>query len=316
MLLVLAVMLMAGVVLSGCGNGEDLYMEGKVNIVTSFYPLYDFAVKIGGAHVQVYNLIPTGVEPHDWTPKAKDMKNIIQADMFIYNGAGFEGWVHNFLGSLDADNGPMIVEASRGVELIHTQHDHDEQSDEHDHDHDNEGHHHSDIDPHTWLSPKQAQVIAANVKNALVQVDPDHASEFEANYKTVQEQLQRIDDQLNMITEHASRRTIFVSHESFGYLARDYGLKQVGIMGLSPDAEPTPQRLKEIRKLAEEQDVKYILFEELTTPKLAETIAKSLGIGTLILNPIEGLTDEQQQAGEDYFSIMKQNLSTLEQALQ
>lgn len=311
MLSMLIVLLVASVALSGCGNGEDLVVEGKVNVVTSFYPLYDFAKKIGGEHVEVYLLIPAGVEPHDWTPKAKDMKRIIQADVFIYNGAGFEGWVHNFLDTLDPNDGPMIVEASQGVNLIHTEHD------EHEHHHDeHDDHDHGDIDPHTWLSPLQAQVIAANVKEALKQVDPDHASAFEASFANVQSQLQEIDEQLRDIVANANLRTIFVSHESFGYLARDYGLEQIGVMGLSPDAEPTPQRLKEIRNQAEELGVRYILFEELTTPELANTIAKSLGIGTLILNPIEGLTEKQQQAGEDYFSLMKHNLNTLEQALQ
>src|SRR5690606_34959127 len=104
------------------------------------------------------------------------------------------------------------------------------------------------------------------------QVDPEHTSVYEANFADVLEQLQAIDGQLKQLTANASLRTIFVSHESFGYLARDYGITQVGVMGLSPDAEPTPQRLKEIRKLAEEHGVQYILFEELTTPDLAETI--------------------------------------------
>ncbi len=346
-LMLAAVLLAAGC--SNANNGGGAIVEGKVNVVTSFYPLYDFATKIGGEHVHAVNLVPTGVEPHDWTPKAQDMKNIVDADLFIYNGADFEGWVHDFLDTLKSGEGPAVIVAARGVPLIetaehdhddhegeahedhdhddhegeaHEDHDHDDHEDEaheeHAHEEDDHGHNHShgDYDPHIWLSPKQAMIIAANIRQALIDADPAHEQDYTANYDKLIGQLQELDAELTRIAGSGAKKEFVVSHESFGYVARDYGLVQMGVMGLSPDAEPTVKRMQEIKAFAEEHQIKYILFEELVSSKLAETLASSLNIETMVLNPLEGLTEEQQKAGADYFSIMKSNLTTLEKALQ
>jgi zinc transport system substrate-binding protein len=290
-------------VVVGCGSSIDFTIQGKVNVVTSFYPLYDFVKKIGGEHVNVVNLVPAGVEPHDWSPKPRDMSNITKADVFIYNGAGFEGWADDFLDSLKKDSPLLIVEATRDVDLIETGEPEDKQD-------------HGDVDPHAWISPLQAKVMARTIKDRIIEADPSHKDDYEANYSVLAERLQQLHDRLVQIVSQAPKQEIVVSHEAFGYIARDYGITQVGVMGLSPEAEPTVQRMNEITKFAEEHNIKYILFEELVSPKLAETLAKSLGIETLVLNPIEGLTEEQEKTKEDYFTIMDYNLTTIEKALQ
>lgn len=297
----------------GCGNANDFTVEGKVNVVTSFYPLYDFAQKIGGEYVNIVNLVPAGIESHDWSPKPRDMSNIAKADIFIYNGAGFEGWVEDFLDSLKKDSTLLVVEAIHDVDLIEIgkqeEEGHEEEGQEDDHDH-------GDVDPHAWISPLQAKVIAGTIKEHLIEADPTHKNEYEANYNLLADRLQQLHDQLTQIVNAAPKKEIVVSHEAFGYIARDYGITQFGVMGLSPDSEPTIQRMKEITEYAKEHEIKYILFEELVSPKLAETLAKTLDIETLVLNPIEGLTEEQEKANEDYFTIMEYNLTTIEKALQ
>ncbi|MEX1029391.1 MAG: metal ABC transporter substrate-binding protein [Paenibacillaceae bacterium] len=293
----------------GCSGSNDFTVEGKVNVVTSFYPLYDFVTKIGGEHVNVVNLVPVGVEPHEWSPKPKDMSNITKADVFIYNGAGFEGWAEDFLDSLKKDSPLLVVEAIHDVDLIETGIHDDEQADE-------DGHDHGDVDPHAWISPLQAIVMAGTIKDHLIEADPAHKADYEANYDVLADRLQQLHEQLTQIVSQAPKQEIVVSHESFGYIARDYGITQVGVMGLSPDAEPTVRRLNEITKFAKKHDIQYILFEDLVSPKLAETLAKSLHIKTLVLNPIEGLTEEQKNAKDDYFTIMANNLTTIEKALQ
>lgn len=334
---VLAVVLLA----AGCGGGPSSADQGhdggqttKLQVVASFFPLYDFATKIGGEHVDVYNLVPAGVDSHDWTPKLQDMQRITGADVFLYLGAGYEGWVGTMHEVLDAPEGPMVVEASRGANLLrlsdsaasggHEDRHGDDQADDHaeghaeghGHDHANgHGHAHHDTDPHVWLSPKQAVFLADNIRDAFIAANPDHRPDFEAGHAELVSRLQELDRELEKVAAEASRRTFIVSHESFGYLARDYGLKQIGVMGLSPDAEPTMGKLREIRETVETEGIRYILFEQLVSPKVAETLADSLGIGTLVLNPLEGLTEEQKRAGEDYFSIMARNLTSLAKAL-
>ncbi len=332
----LLLLLVLALMIAGCStDNRNLMVEGKVNVITSFYPLYDFTVKIGGDYVNAINLVPAGVEPHDWTPKARDMVNITKSDVFIYNGADFEGWVQDFLDTLDAADGPVVIAASAGVKLIDSAehehgdgHDeHDEHADEHDHGHAEEDdehadehehaddHEHGDFDPHVWLSPKQAMLMAAAIRDALVEADPAHADAYHSNYDDLSSRLAELDAELTRIATNSTKKEFVVSHESFGYLARDYGLVQVAVMGLSPDAEPTVRRMQEIKQFVEEHDIQYILFEELVSSKLAETLANSLNIKTMVLNPLEGLTEEQQRAGEDYISIMKSNLTTLEKAL-
>jgi|DewCreStandDraft_1066081.scaffolds.fasta_scaffold00129_53 zinc transport system substrate-binding protein len=341
----LLILFIASIVV-GCGNSNDFTVEGKVNVVTSFYPLYDFAQKIGGEHVNVINLVPAGVESHDWSPKPRDMSNITKADVFIYNGAGFEGWVDDFLDSLKKDSSLLVVEAIHDVDLIeigedaHAEEEHAEDAhaeEEHaenahaeeEHTEDahadeahadehagEEEHAHGDVDPHAWLSPLQAKAMAATIKEHLIEADPSHKDDYEANYSLLADRLQQLHDQFVQTVAQAPKKEIVVSHEAFGYIARDYGITQIGVMGLSPDAEPTVQRMNEITNFAKEHEIKYILFEELVSPKLAETLAKSLDIETLVLNPLEGLTEEQVTAKEDYFTIMAKNLTTIEKALQ
>jgi zinc transport system substrate-binding protein len=258
---------------AGCGNSNDFTVEGKVNVVTSFYPLYDFVTKIGGEHVNVINLVPVGVEPHEWSPKPRDMSNITKADVFIYNGAGLEGWVEDFIDSLKKDSPLLVVEAIHDVDLIETGVHDDVQVNEDEHDH-------GDVDPHAWISPLQAIVMASTIKDQLIVADPTHKADYVANYNVLADRFQQLHEQLTQIVSQAPKKEIVVSHEAFGYIARDYGITQVGVMGLSPDAEPTVQRLNEITKFAKAHHIQYILFEDLVSPKLAETLAKSLHIET------------------------------------
>lgn len=319
-LMCLAFMMLAGLTLAGCANSSGDLVEGKVNVVTSFYPLYNFAQKIGGEHVHVINLVATGVEAHDWTPKPKDMANLSKSDVFVYNGWGFEGWVEEFLGGSEADSDLIVVEAVQGIEPILLSEKDDEHEANEEEGHEEEAHaeenEHGEFDPHVWMSPLQAISIAENIMQGLVEADPGHQSEFAANFEALKQELEQLHEDYAAALSEASRKEVVVSHHAYGYLTRDYGLTQVAIMGISPDAEPTAQDIKKISEYVKEHDIRYILFEELASPKLAETLAKDVGIETLVFNPVEGLTEEQEERGEDYISIMRSNLTTLQKALQ
>jgi len=329
------------------GGGAE--PAGAVRVVTSFFPLYDFAKTIGGENADVVNMIPTGVEPHDWTPKSQDMVAVSRADLFVYQGGGFEGWTEDVLGGVDADS-LVVVEASRGIELMaasesgsEAAHAHEGESGEHadeahadeahteDEAHADEAHgegahgeaeahgeaahDHGDTDPHTWLSPRSALVMAQNVLDGFKAADPENAAVYEANFAKLKADLEALDRKYAEQLGAATNKEMVVSHQAFGYLARDYGLVQMPILGIASDGEPTAQDLKAISEFVKEHGVKYIFTEELVSNELAETLANDLGVQTLPLHPLEGLTEREAQAGETYVSLMEKNLDALVSAL-
>lgn len=299
-LAVLSLLIAMILLITACGGSKIELSNDKINVVASFYPLYDFAKKIGGDHIHAISATPSGVEPHDWEPKSKDITQILKADLFVYQGAGLEGWVHELMESKKSDAKVVAVEASSGLELIKA-----EEKDEH-----------GEFDPHAWLSPVNAKKMAENIKNGLVKVDAAHQSDYEANFKKLMEQLDQLDKNYKEAISKVNKKDIVVSHKAFAYLCRDYGLTQKAIMGLTPDSEPTAQDMKGINNFIKENNVKYIFFEELVSDKLAKTLANDLKIETMVLNPLEGLTDEQVKNGDDYISIMAKNLQNLVKALQ
>ena len=315
-------------VFSACGTTEKSESnnteEKKLQVYTSFYPMYDFTSKIAGDKVDVINLVPSGMEPHDWEPSTEDIANLEKADMLIYNGAGMEHWVEDVTKSL-SNKDIVLVEASEGLDLMEGHHHHDDEGEEtHDHEseeaHEHEGedateHEHS-LDPHVWTSIKNAKKEMENIKNALVKADAANAEYYEANFKMYSEKFDELDKKYETEIAKLPNKNIVVSHEAFGYLCKEYGLTQVGIEGLSPDSEPNPKRMAEIVEFVKENNVKVIFFEELVSPKVAESIAKETGATTDVLNPIEGLTEEQLKEGNDYISIMEQNLNSIVKALQ
>ncbi|MWC29242.1 metal ABC transporter solute-binding protein, Zn/Mn family [Paenibacillus sp. MMS18-CY102] len=287
------------VLLAGCGNQSNAKLaEDKTNVVTSFYPLYYLASEIGGKDTNVINLIPAGVEPHEWSPKSRDLDITSKAQLLLYNGAGLEGWIEDFLQGLPKSSKLITGQASDGIELL--QGEGDERS----------------LDPHTWVSPKSMLQMAGNVKQLLIQVDPAHQADYAANYEALITKLKALDERFTSKLAAVSHRDIVVSHQAFGYLARDYGLKQVPIMGLSPDAEPRAKDLLDITKFVKANGVKYIFFEELVSSTLADTLAREAKVDTMVLNPIEGLTPDQEKKGDDYVTLMDSNLQNLLKALQ
>ena len=298
------------------GNGEKgteadvVNIAGdKLKVMASFYPMYDFAQKIGGDQVEVTNMVPAGTEPHDWEPAASNIKGLEEADVFVYNGAGMEHWVPDVLASLD--NKKLIaVEASTGINLL--------EGSEHEEEENGEKDGHTDeitYDPHVWLAPENAKKEMENIKEALVSADPDHQEYYEKNYQTYAKKLDDLDAEYQEKLSDVKTRDVIAAHQAFGYLCQAYGLNQIGIEGLSADSEPDAARMKEIVDFAKEHQVKTIFFEELVSPKVSETIAKEIGAQAKMLNPLEGLSDEELAAGADYFFVMESNLETLVEAL-
>lgn len=290
-------------VLSGCTTktsiGKSSGNYSKISVYTSFYPMYDFAKKIGGDKINLTNLIPAGTEPHEWEPAPTDIANLENANVLIYNGAGMETWTDKVLKTLN--NKKLIaVEASKDIKLLdNTDKDEDLQ-----------------YDPHVWLNPMLAKKQTEAIKNAFVTADPSNKVYYEKNYTDIATKFDELDKEYKDAISKFTKKDIIVAHKAFGYISDAYGLRQVAIEGLNADSEPSPARMAEIMKFAKENNVKYIFFETLISPKVAEAIAKEAGAKTEALNPLEGLEEKDIQAGKDYFSVMRENLEALKKALQ
>lgn len=296
--------------LTGCGTqpADTAAGDGRLRVLTSFYPMYDFACKIGGDCIDVTNMVPSGTEPHDWEPSTNDLKNLEKADVFIYNGADMEPWADDLL--VSRSDTLRVVEASENVELRTTDGEH-----EHAHEHEDADHHHGDFDPHVWLDPENAKIEMEAIRDALCAADPENSTVFQSNYEKYAAELDALDAEFREKLAPLPNRTIVVAHEAFGYLCDAYGLTQVGIEGLSPDSEPDPGRMAEVIDFVREHGISTIFFEELVSPKVAEAIASETGAQAKMLSPLEGLSDEQAAAGADYFSVMHDNLAALMEAL-
>ena len=278
---------------SSASSTQTEETSSKLKVMTSFYPMYDFASKVGGDKVEVTNMTPAGTEPHDWEPSAKDITQLEKADVFIYNGADMEHWTDDVLNTLDSKE-ITVVEASKGIDLL------------------KEG---KSYDPHVWLNPLNAKKEMENIKDALVKADEKNKDYYEKNYETYAKKFDTLDSEYSTALSNVKNKNLIASHEAFGYLCEAYGLKQIGIEGLSPDSEPDAAKMKEIIRFAKKNNVKTIFFEELVSPKVSKTIAKELGAEAKVLDPIEGLSEDQQELGADYFSVMESNLQTLKEAL-
>ncbi|MEH7481793.1 metal ABC transporter substrate-binding protein [Neobacillus drentensis] len=297
-------------VISGCSNtvqtkGEK-GSEGtkKLQIVTTFYPMYYFTQKVAGSSANVELLIPNGAEPHDWEPTAKDMAKIQDADMFIYNSRYFESWTEKVLKSIN-DSNLTVVEASKGINLMNAL----ESEEEHHSDHA------SSKDPHVWLSPVLAQQEVDTIAKAIEKLDPNNKNQYEKNAENFKSQLVDLDHLYKETIDKAKKKEFVTQHAAFGYLAKQYGLTQIPIAGLSPDVEPTLGKLKELAEVTKKKNVKVIYFEGLTSSKVAQTLANEIGATTEVLNPLEGLTKEEQEKGLDFIDVMKNNLEALKPSI-
>ena len=281
-------------------------MRDKPLIYASFYPVYDFAKKAAGDFAEVRCFIPDGAEPHDWEPSPRDVAELTGADLFLYSGMGFEHWVDPVLAGLGHD-APPAVETSDAVNTTYRS-----LGDDHDHDHgydDNDRH-----DSHVWLSPRLAKLQFAAICGALKETDPENAAGYDEALEKYSAEFDKLDKEFNAL-RLLPKKVIVVTHEAFGHLCRDYGLEQISIAGYSTEDEPDPARMAQVTRLARENGVTAVFYEELASAKIARAVASEIGAKALPLSPLEGLSGEERENGDDYFSVMRKNLAALKEAL-
>lgn len=295
----------SALLLAACGNSTASQEDGKLDIVTTFYPVYEFTKEVTGDEANVELLVKAGTEVHGYEPSAKDIARIQEADAFVYENENMETWVHDVEGSIDTEK-VNVISATEGMLLLPGG------EEEHEgHDHSEEGHSHA-YDPHVWLSPERAITLVENIRDSLVAKYPEKKDAFETNAAAYIEKLDALDAKYSETLSAAKQKYFVTQHTAFAYLALDYGLKQVSITGVAADEDPTPSRLAELTEYINKYGIKYIYFEENASKSVAETLAKETGVQLDVLNPLESLTDEDMKNGKDYISVMEDNLTALE----
>jgi len=269
--------------------------SARLSVVASFYPLAEFARRIGGDRLDVRTLVPAGVEPHDYEPTPRDIVELERARLLIYNGAGFEPWVDRLLPELPAT--VARINATEGMDLVTP----DQAS--------------SGPDPHVWLDPVSAQQQADRILAGLVAVDPGSRTPYEANAQAFRSELARLHVRFEQGLRSCRRKEFVTTHAAFGYLAARYGLRQVPIAGLDPESEPSPARLRLIIEFLRRSGATVVYSETLISPRTAEALARETGARVEVLNPLEGLTPEEQARGLDYVTVMDANLNALADGL-
>lgn len=285
-------------------GGGGIGQEGP-EIIASSYPLEQFASNIVGEQ-KVFSVVPVGMDPHDYEPTAQDIIKITNSKLLIYNGNGLEPWIKDFL-STEEGKEVMVMNISERLDFLEFEDDNTEGV--------GEPAHEGKYDPHFWLDPVNAIEITNLLAQELKSIYPDQIYEIEENAQRYISELKTLDEEYSGQLTECEQRKIVVSHEAFNYLAKRYNFEVVEISGISPESEPSAQKLSQVARLVKDEQIEYIFYETLIDPKLAQTIATETGASTLVLNPIENLTHQEREAGEDYLSIMRTNLNNLKLAM-
>ena len=291
---VAAASVVAATALGGCAPAAP--RDGRLPVVAAFYPLQYAAEQVGGDHVRVTNLTKPGAEPHELELGPRDVLTVAKARVAIYE-KGFQPAVDDAIAQQATHNALDVSRAARldlglpAADVI--------------------GGHESGgtTDPHFWLDPTRYADVVSAIAERFSAVDPAHRSDYVANAAAFRKRLAALDTELRDGLASCRQRRLVTSHSAFGYLARRYGFTQVGITGLTPDAEPSPTALARVSRLVRDRGVRDVYAETLASPAVADTVARETGTRIAVLDPLEGLT--KASAGHDYVQVMQANLRTL-----
>ena len=279
-------LVVATALLAGCGSGGTGSSGNRDTVVAAFYPIAYAVEQIAGDTLDVRNLTPAGAEPHDLELSPGDVRDVGDATLALYLGDGF-------MPGLEA---AVKQRSGRSVDLLADQQLRTGGGDGGE----------AVRDPHVWLDPVRYAAMVRTIGSELGD---------EAAADRLARRLEGLDAEFRRGLATCDRRQIVTSHAAFGYLSARYGLEQVSLEGLSPEAEPSARGLAHLADLVTKSGATTVFFETLVSPKLAQTVAREAGVATAVLNPIEGLTNDEIATGADYFSVMRSNLATLQKAL-
>ncbi len=285
--------------LSACAKrGEEPARMKKLKVITTLFPLYDMAKNIGADKAEVSLLLPPGVEAHSFEPKPSDIVKVNEADVFVYTGKFMEPWAEDVIKGVVNKN-LVVVDASRGTQMIPgIFHDADEPA--------------GSLDPHIWLDFDNAKIMVNNIVQAFQFKDSANKDFYEQKANDYTNKLTELDSSFKTtLATCKDRKIVYGGHYAFGYLAKRYGLKYLAAQGVSPDAEPTANDLIKLVEQIKKDKIKYIFYEELSSPRIAETIAGETNAQMLLLNAAHNVSRDQVDQGISFFDILKRDLDNL-----
>ena len=277
-------------ILLGCGNSksEDRSTKDKIQVEVSINPLKEFAEKIGGDKVSVSCFVPDNVEPHDYELKTRDFESLVDKDLFVYNGLGMEEWLEDVKKQMSSSN-IKYVNASENVDIREED---------------------GKQDPHVWLSIKESIKQCEEIKKSLQEIDPSNNDYYEQNYNNYKKELDDLYETYSKKFNDLTNKSFVTSHEAFGYLCREFGLKQQYLNDMFGEGEPTPKKYQELADYCKKNNINTIFSEGSESSKEAETLAKEINGQVKSINTLETKVE-----GKEYIQVMKENYDTIYDAL-
>jgi zinc transport system substrate-binding protein len=275
----------------------------RVKVLTSIFPLEEFAAAVAGDRGEVSLLLPPGAGVHTWQPRPSDIMRLASSDLFVSVGSGLEPWLAGIIRAIPAGQ-VRVLEVSRGLALLPAAGEAEETV--------GEGRGHLSRDPHIWLDLNLDRTIVDRIVEALAAIDPENAGYFRNNAETYKERLESLDARLREGLENCSgRRMIIAGHAAFGYLAKRYGLVQTALYGMSPDSQATPGQMMKIIDDCRKAGIRTVFYENSVSPDLAKTLAAEIGGRVLVLSAGDNLTREEMRRGVTFLGLMEENLKSL-----
>lgn len=298
------------VLLTLCSCGVAHKDDGKLSVVTTLFPQYDFAQAIGGNRANVTMLLPFGSESHTYDPSIKDITIVSNADMFVYTGESLERWAAELVENT-VDSGCSVIDLSKNITLLEgvAEDDHDHESHESEHTH--------DFDGHIWTNPENAIVMAENIRDAYISLDPEGKDYYTANAERLTEQLHNLSEKLEKLSDNYDGRTVYFGGRfAFLYMFDACGFNYKSpYHGCGEESEPSIRVIAEISEAMKKDGAKYIFKEEMSEGKIASALAFETGATVLVMHSCHNLSLDEAKAGENYISLMNKNIENLERVL-
>ncbi|WHI61321.1 zinc ABC transporter substrate-binding protein [Mammaliicoccus lentus] len=297
--------------LAACGSKSN--SNDKLKIYATNFPYESFTKQIGGEYVDVESIYPSGTDLHNYEPTQKEMLNIAKSDLFVYSSDELDPVAKKISSTIkQGDHKLQTIPNLEESEILEHHH---EDGEEHEHEHDATHNEENEHDPHIWLDPIANKEAAKSIKDKLVKIDASHKETYEKNYKKLITDIDKIDKEMKEITKDTKRDTVFISHDSLGYLANRYHFKQIGVTGMNNE-EPSQKELLNIIKEINKSKSPYILYEQNVSSKVTDIIKKDTDSKPLKFHNLEVLTKEEaKDKNITYQSLMEENIKNLDKAL-
>jgi zinc transport system substrate-binding protein len=281
---------------------------GRLTVVASVFPLFDFARTVAGPDAEVRMLIPAGVEPHSWEPRPSDILGVARADIFLYVSEEMEPWAHSLVSAVGS-RGVDMVEVMERLGFSGTGHGHG-------HAEADDGPAGIERDPHFWLDLSLSARTVEMIGSLLAKEDPESSDGFISRARAYAGRLEEMDRAFSKGLENCRTR-VFVTggHSAFGHFAKRYDLKQISLYGINPDSEPTPAHMASVSKSMRKENLDVVFFEDMVNPRLARVLASEVGASTSVLTPAGNLTAVRMDQGVTFMQVMEENLQNLRKGL-